>query len=694
MKKLTIELEDTWIFAHRDDDELPIAVLKAELAKVKGVSVKSSSLTSVTLVYDEKSSDCADIKGIVASVINKNYPGDSVEEIASFDLTDFEPEEAKQPVKEKDETSLKDDGQGESDEAEIAAQASEKKAEFDAEKAETERKYRRAAALEKIDALVGAAEFKALAHEIAGVADEINRTQTADVFLNRCYLFSIGDGCGLSTYLELFGRLISANEICKMSSRPVSEVAIGPYPYRPDGQGPDPFTAARSVVTGGTNSSVKIACIDICEWMNHTDDRYFKQFLRVVEKNYNTMVVIFRVPFVDKDVLAKISYSLSDLLSIKTVSFPPLNQDEVKTFAEAELTKYNFTIAKPAWKYFFTRISEEKSDGKFYGINTVKKVVRELVYQKHISNASKTEKSKQITVSDTKALCYNVDGDSLSGMEMLNELVGVESIKKRVEEIIAQIELSVKEDPKDRPCIHMRFVGNPGTGKTTIARVIGKILKEKGILRVGAFFEYAGRDFCGKYVGETAPKTASICRDAYGSVLFIDEAYSLYRSDRDSVDYGREALDTLIAEMENHRTDLVVIMAGYTQDMNKLMEGNAGLSSRMPYTIEFPNYTRDQLYEIFVSMSSKKFKCDNELLDAAKKFFDELPDALISSKEFSNARFVRNLFERTWAKAAMRCQLAGKTHVALTKEDFVQASADKEFAGNNIPKKTRIGFNI
>ena len=197
----------------------------------------------------------------------------------------------------------------------------------------------------------------------------------------------------------------------------------------------------------------------------------------------------------------------------------------------------------------------------------------------------------------------------------------------------------------------------------------------------------------GRYVGETAPKTASKCRDAYGSVLFIDEAYSLYRSTDETRDFGREALDTLIAEMENHRNDFVVIMAGYTDEMDTLMKGNSGLLSRMPYTIEFPNFTKEQLYQIFVSMINDKLKVDKNLYIAAKEYFEGIPDSVISSKEFSNARFVRNLYERVWAKAAMRCQLSGSSEISLTKEDFEHASTDKEFK-TNMEKKMKLGFSI
>ena len=277
---------------------------------------------------------------------------------------------------------------------------------------------------------------------------------------------------------------------------------------------------------------------------------------------------------------------------------------------------------------------------------------------------------------------------------MLERLIGCEPIKKQIDSIIAQFELSRSSSNLDTPCIHMRFVGNPGTGKTTVARIIGKIFKERGILRIGDFYEYQARDFCGQYVGHTAPRTSRICREAYGSVLFIDEAYSLYHSESNDRDFGKEVLDTLIAEMENHRSDFVVIMAGYTDDMEKLLKGNAGLASRMPYTINFPNFNREELYKIFVLLLGNKFDYTDDFLPAVKEYFNQLPDSLINAKEFSNGRYVRNLFERTWSKAAIRVQLEKGKKIVLTKEDFLKATFDHEF-NLNAPasaKSKKIGF--
>lgn len=655
-KKLIVELDGQWVLSHRDDEILPIALIESELKALDVFERDESSLTSLCILIDENKIGAEEAKSKIESVFLSKYPRENIREILSVRIEDREESSEDPELKRTDESS----------ERVPSAQKGD--------------------ALQKINALVGAAEFRSLAKEISDIAAEIKRTGTYEVFFNQCYLFSIGEGRGLTTYLTLLAQLIGELGLCKMSANPVREEKLSPFREEME-----PFEDAMRALGKGDKKSVKLLCIDISEWMDKTDDRYFKRFLRIVEKHSEEFIVVFRVPFVDKDILAEIRFSLNDLLNVRALSFPPFNRNEIKEFAKHELDRLKFSLTKTAWDCFFERISEEKGDGKFYGINTIKKVVKELVYCKQLQNARAKKTDTVIGKNEAKYICSGVDDPKLSGFEMLSKLVGSESIKKRIEEIVAQIDLSLRDSSMERPCIHMRFVGNPGTGKTTVARIIGKILKEKGVLRIGNFYEYAGRDLCGRYVGETAPKTASICRDAYGSVLFIDEAYSLYRGDDNSRDYGREALDTLIAEMENHRNDFVVIMAGYTDDMDKLMEGNMGLASRMPYTIEFPNFTREQLYLIFESMVKGRFKYDKQLLSVAHEYFNNLPDEIIQAKEFSNARFVRNLFERTWAKAAMRCQLNGRQNIVLTKDDFEHASADKEFAFKAV-KKTRIGF--
>ena len=172
--------------------------------------------------------------------------------------------------------------------------------------------------------------------------------------------------------------------------------------------------------------------------------------------------------------------------------------------------------------------------------------------------------------------------------------------------------------------MHMKFLGAPGTGKTTVARILGKALKEEGLLEKGNFFEYRGRDLCGQYIGQTATITKDICRKAYGSVLFIDEAYSLYKGKDNERDYGKEAVVTLMTEMENHPNDLLLIFAGYDDEMDMLMEANPGLSSRLPFTIRFDNYSSEELYHIFETMATKDFECEKALLDEAKKYFTTL----------------------------------------------------------------------
>lgn len=557
-----------------------------------------------------------------------------------------------------------------------------------ARKAEEEREQKLAACMERIRATVGGEEFKRLAEELLTVAPVVIRDKTFLPFAHQAYLFSINDGCGCSTYLSDLAELLSHLGVLQMATRrTVTEIIL--EKDKDDHKGAALRLVERAL-DDGDKKAVRVLCIDISEWMSSVRSKDFNEILRAIGAHMEEFVFVFRVPFVDKEVLENLRYALDDLVFVRAVSIPPFTKAELQAHAKAEFAKFNFHMTDPAWELFHARIIEEKSDGRFYGVNTVKKVAWEIIYNKQLGNARGGRDDKSITKRDLAELCRDPEGN-LTGEQMLDRLVGADAIKEKIREIVSQIVMSHKNPALEKPCIHMRFLGNPGTGKTTVARIVGKMLKEAGVLRVGNFYEYAGRDFCGRYVGETAPKTASICRDAYGSVLFIDEAYALYRGDNNDRDYGREALETLIAEMENHRSDMVVIMAGYTEDMQTLMRGNAGLASRMPYVIDFPNFTREQLYEIFVSMVTRQAKHEEGLFEAAREYFLALPNEFIRAKEFSNARFVRNIFERTVAKGAMRCQLAGRSTLILSRDDFTRASADKEFSVLT-KKKNKIGF--
>jgi hypothetical protein len=180
-------------------------------------------------------------------------------------------------------------------------------------------------------------------------------------------------------------------------------------------------------------------------------------------------------------------------------------------------------------------------------------------------------------------------------------------------------------------------------------------------------------------------------------VLFIDEAYTLsYGSNSNSANYAREAIDTLIAQMENHREDLVVIMAGYPKEMAELMAVNPGLAGRIPYELVFPNYGLEDLFRIFLRMTEGDgFLLTPEARAAAEAYFQALPEELITGSDFANARFVRNLFERTWSKSVMRAQLDGTDPMVIQAQDFETASGeDVKNLGRKQNRKTRPGYKL
>ncbi len=376
---------------------------------------------------------------------------------------------------------------------------------------------------------------------------------------------------------------------------------------------------------------------------------------------------------------------ISDIMQVLSINVPNLNELQLKEFAIDYFLQCGIEVSdNRVLDLFLEKVRYEKRDGRFYGLNTVKKIVGEFVYAKSIKHVNNIENGIKSDVSyinfdDLSQIAQIKQDVELTGYQKLQKLVGMDSIINQIKEVVSQIKLSNQTSSLERPCIHMRFVGAPGTGKTTVARILGQILKEEGLLSKGTFFEYEARNLCGQYIGQTANKTRQICQDAYGSILFLDEAYSLYRGqDKISDDYGKEAISTLITEMENNREDMVVIMAGYVDEMDTLMQSNPGLKSRMPYRIVFDNYDAKQLTTIFINLCTQSFKVSEDLKTEAARYFSSLPKELLSSKEFSNARYVRNIFERSWSKCAYRLSNQKDAQLVITKSDFVNAIAEIE----------------
>jgi probable Rubsico expression protein CbbX len=249
-----------------------------------------------------------------------------------------------------------------------------------------------------------------------------------------------------------------------------------------------------------------------------------------------------------------------------------------------------------------------------------------------------------------------------------HDLVGLKPVKTRIRDIAALLVIDRLRMnlglAAQAPSLHMSFTGNPGTGKTTVAMRMAQILHELGYVRSGHLVAVTRDDLVGQYIGHTAPKTKEVLKKAMGGVLFIDEAYYLYRPENER-DYGQEAMEILLQVMENQRDDLVVILAGYKDRMDTFFQSNPGMNSRIAHHIEFPDYAEDELAQIAHHMLEfQNYKLDEE----AQLAFERYLQLRKQQPHFANARSVRNALERARLRQASR--LFANPHQELTAEDL------------------------
>jgi probable Rubsico expression protein CbbX len=252
--------------------------------------------------------------------------------------------------------------------------------------------------------------------------------------------------------------------------------------------------------------------------------------------------------------------------------------------------------------------------------------------------------------------------------ELDRDLIGLAPVKQRIRDIAAllvidklRLNLGLQAQA---PSLHMSFTGNPGTGKTTVALRMAQILHRLGYVRKGHLVAVTRDDLVGQYIGHTAPKTKEVLKKAFGGVLFIDEAYYLYRPENER-DYGQEAIEILLQVMENQRDDLVVILAGYKDRMDTFFRSNPGLNSRIAHHLDFPDYSHDELLAIGERMLAGMNYCFG---DGCREAFDDYLHRRVQQPHFANARSVRNALDRARLRQASRL-FADRDRV-LTEQDL------------------------
>lgn len=532
-------------------------------------------------------------------------------------------------------------------------------------------------------------EFQRESLKIIGMASGVIENKCEPSYFSEKYLFVIDDDNQAQQYGSYFADLHYDTSLFKNKT----EKRVVYYAFKPA----SPMQLTQNDADRFPDLDSDWVCnrvfhIDLSGYLDCLMEAGFRQFLIRLNENRRSFVTIFRIPSVSKRKLEQVQTVLGKVVNLRTVCFPPLADEQIQLFARKKLQNHGFVVSEMFERRLVEFVHSQRGLHGGFSTANISLLLDRTMMESFRNGLSMNLDEHSVIPGEEKAGYV-----SQTAQATLDRLVGMSGIKKSINEIVATIELHKKlganEEHGDLPSMHMQFRGQPGTGKTEVARIVGKILREKGILRIGNFYETSRKDLVAKYVGQTSLRTSEVCREALGSVLLVDEAYSLYAS-QDSQDYGPEAISTMISFMENNRDDIVIIFAGYADKMDELMTTNSGLSSRIPYSIDFPDYTGEELFRIFMTFINPGLDIDNDFELAVRNYFQDMEPRAKKVNGFGNARFARNLYERTFAKAAVRMMAGFAPMNRITVDDFFKASSDKEFQLDELSARQgrQIGF--
>jgi len=386
-------------------------------------------------------------------------------------------------------------------------------------------------------------------------------------------------------------------------------------------------------------------------------DEAISTLIKLMEDYKNDLVVIFAGYSKEMQEFIHANSGIKSRIGY-TFEFADYSVDELYKIFELKMNAINFTIDEKGKQYVMNLLSAGKKKKDFGNGRFVDNALQKILI-KHSSieklsdkNVTKLTKDSIPTLDEVMAYSSGVrEPEKIE--ELFDDIIGMNALKEQIIGLGKYIKFKKevnKTDGKNLPNmnLHMMFLGNPGTGKTTIARKVTKMLYDLDCIRINKLVEVSRQDFIGEHSGETAPKVEKVIESAMGGVLFVDEAYSLKLSDNDQ--FGSEAIATLIKCMEDNKDELVVIFAGYTKEMQEFIHANFGIKSRIGYTIEFADYSEDELYEIL------KLKVNKIGFEIDKKIIPNIMEILKFGKhkrDFGNGRFVDNLLTSMLKKHSM-----------------------------------------